>query len=64
MSLVWESHFSLDSDAFHFCHFSKEGLLRVLPEELVLRETASMDYKEYYRRLLFLQAEKVRESTG
>lgn len=62
MNLIWESHFSPEKDAFHFFHFSKQELLNLLPEELVVRETQSIDYKESYRRVLFLQTEKVRES--
>ncbi|MCK4823260.1 methyltransferase domain-containing protein [bacterium] len=62
MILIWDSQFSTEKDDFHFRHFSRNDIFNMLPySNFEVKETQIIAYKESYRHVLFLRAEKSKD---
>ena len=62
MTLIWDLHFSIEKDDFHFHHFSEKDIFNMIHSlNFEVKETQIIDYKESYRHVLFLKAKKSKE---
>lgn len=58
MILVWTDHFSLERDEYHFKHFTKQEIYRLIPMNFAVKAVQFLPYKEDYRKVMFLKARK------